>query len=277
MPKKNKKTLKKSKTQKRSNKGVNINVTINSHNKRSQQSKGQKKIPVNLTPQVIYKSNQVQYEPKPNTAENELILKRAEEEAKRAEDNRIKQEQLSKDLESRIDNQLVHHINRELNSAQDMESRFRNIAKQAMYQAVNDYGGYNYTVEEPHEPMVFNMPKYSTPAPTRLNDLNDTSLSEIGTVSSGFNNNKEDTSKYMPKHPSVAEDVDEEDKEIDIKPVRKPLTAREQYIQLCKELNITPSRKFKDWKTSYVRNQITRLSKLRNAVEADEHGEDMTT
>jgi hypothetical protein len=45
------------------------------------------RIPVDMTPQVVYRQVPIAADPKPNTAENELVKKRAEEELKRAEEN----------------------------------------------------------------------------------------------------------------------------------------------------------------------------------------------
>jgi hypothetical protein len=100
-PKKNKKTAKKGAAKVKQSKGININVQVNSNNKkRAAAPTGPKKIPINMTPQVVYR--QAPVEPKPNTAENELILKRAQEESKRAEENRKVQEDLKAQQERQI-------------------------------------------------------------------------------------------------------------------------------------------------------------------------------
>lgn len=106
-----------------------------------------RKIPVDLTPQIIYRERVVP-ESKPTTAENELILKRAQEESKRAEDNKkqfddsVNNQMVTlkgiADTNTELSNRFSNMVTLRNNDISDHEYNTKNIVYQTLQDAYND-------------------------------------------------------------------------------------------------------------------------------------------
>lgn len=289
MPRKtNKKKAKTSKAKsKASHRNSNINnININIHDKKparrrnnTSNSKKPRQYPVNLTPQVIYKPFGAQYsDPKPTTAENQLILKKAEEDAKRAEDNVKLQKELQNQqttqllaLTNRLDEQVALHnpqFNEKVLNLVNLYDQYRDNAVRNEYNSTPykiiesseknlDYNNYpnedNVQYENPiKNANPINKKLFTSPPPTKLNTTID---SDDESIYQSVTNSDNESSVNNP--------IVEEEEPKSLK--EQPKSLNEQYLEIVNDLKQQPHSNYKNWKPTYLKGQITKLKALKAA------------